>query len=178
MDQTMNGGFELNDCKSEANNCESKSEVNNCESKSEVNACESEVNDCESKYEINDSNGSESDCESNEDIDENTIKYYTLIDPITGKGSGRFCGYTPRQAAAKAFTKMILISKKNNENVSENKIVTIKEVTENSSIEIYKYDASRVKIDPPLELSIKDPTTGDDKKIIYHYRNKIAKKIE
>lgn len=35
------------------------------------------------------------------------MRYFKVVDPITGKGSGRYSGLSPKMAASKAYTKYL-----------------------------------------------------------------------
>ena len=74
--------------------------------------------EAESKIETTDKADSESDSESNENP--NTIRYFKMIDPVTGQASGRFTGYTAKQAASKIFTKMLQKCKIDNNQLHPN----------------------------------------------------------
>ena len=109
------------------------------------------------------------------------IRYFKMVDPSTGNSFGRFTGVTPRQAASKAFTTLLqkrktvgeLVGESINDNQSTE--IHVKESTRGCSGKTYCYKASRTKLPEPLSVSIKNPTTGEEKTIIYKYNNRIIK---
>jgi Non-histone chromosomal protein MC1 len=109
------------------------------------------------------------------DIKEKTdsIRYFKLIDTETNTALGRFTGETPKQAASKAFTKIIQKLRVQNKPVPEETTLYLRESSRGSSRKIYGYKASRQKLPEPQEVVIKDLLTGEAKTISYHYRNKM-----
>lgn len=118
-----------------------------------------------------DSSNSGTSSSSEENPVEQTLRFFKHVD-TDGRSFGTFSGMTPRQAASKAFTKLVIQKKKTGTEIENETPV----VMQDDRDRIYGYVASRTKLDPPHELSIIDNTTGDvKKKITYCYRNQIKK---
>jgi Non-histone chromosomal protein MC1 len=107
--------------------------------------------------------------------DKNLNRYFESINLETGEVFGRFTGQTPKQAASKAFTSLVQKLRVQNKSVPERTTIYLRESTPGSSRKIYGYAASRQKLAEPSKLVIGDPSTGNDKTITYHYRNKVEK---
>src|ERR1700733_2082919 len=107
--------------------------------------------------------------------DGNKKRYFKLIDARTMKTFGRYTGDTPKQAASKGYTKLVQKGKAKGKQPPKELVIYLRESTRNSNRKVYGYTASRVKLDDPQKLNIKDNDTGKEKTIIYNYRNKIKK---
>ncbi len=94
------------------------------------------------------------------------VRYFKLC--LNGSYHGRFSGNTPLEAATKAFTK---IMQENNQNTEIETIIEIKESTRGSNHQTYKFNAKRIKLDVPLEYTIRDAETGNDEILTYNYKN-------
>jgi len=82
-------------------------------------------------------------------------RLYRVVNLSTGITEGRYFGFTPKQAASKAFT-----------HIFKKKIV----------IKFMHIECDRVKLSAPEKLIITDKATGIKKNVTYAYRN-ILKKI-
>lgn len=102
-------------------------------------------------------------------------RFFKMIDPKTGKSTGRYTGDTPKQAASKGFTKMLQKLNIDGKAAKGKFTIYLRESTRGSARKVYVYVAQRKKLDEPQELIIPDAKTGKDKKITYNYRNKIRK---
>jgi hypothetical protein len=102
-------------------------------------------------------------------------RYFKLIDAKTGKSYGRYTGDTPKQAASKGFTKMLQKLKSDGKHPPKQSTIYLRESTRGSARKIYGYEAFRQKLPEPQPLVITDKETGQEKTIIYHFRNKIKK---
>lgn len=88
---------------------------------------------------------------------------------------GRYVGATPKQAAAKGFSKHINKLKKAGKKLPKGKIdIYLRESTQGRHKKIYAYSAERVPIDE-VKLELTDKKTGLSKTIKYNYRNQIHK---
>ena len=103
----------------------------------------------------------------------NQRRYFEVINE-TGKTTGRYTGTTPKQAASKAFTKMVRNAKENNVEITNTDII-LRESTRGSNRKNYGYVATREKLDNPVTLQITDANTEEPKNIIYHYKNNIKR---
>ena len=80
----------------------------------------------------------------------------------------------PSAAASKAYT--VYVKKfKNPEDLPPDVIIRMKEVHKSikTPSTIFTYKCNREKLDPPGEIVIKYKETGQDKKFVYHYRNRV-----
>lgn len=102
-------------------------------------------------------------------------RFFKAINEKDGKGHGRYTGDTPKQAASKGYTKFIQRLKAEGKAIPKTTKIYLRESTRGSNRKVYGYIASRVKLDEPQELTIKDNATGEKKMITYNYRNKIHK---
>jgi hypothetical protein len=102
-------------------------------------------------------------------------RYFKLINPTTNKTYGRYTGDTPKQAASKAFTKLLRQAKQQGELIETTMPIHLKESTRGSSRKVYGYEAGRVALPEPQEIVITDKVTGQEKTITYNYRNMIKK---
>jgi len=103
-------------------------------------------------------------------------RFFKAIDNAGGPSIGRYTGGTPKQAASKAFTKMVRKMKALDGKVPKQPVkLYIKESTRRGPQKMYAYSASRNKLKVPQELIITDKMTGEEKKITYRYRNNIRK---
>ena len=102
-------------------------------------------------------------------------RYFKLINPKTGESFGRYTGATPKQAASKGYTKILEKLQKDGAKIPKETLLYLRESTRNSNRKIYGYTASRTKLSEPQELNITDKLTGNPKKIVYNYRNKVRK---
>lgn len=102
-------------------------------------------------------------------------RYFKLIDPKNKQSFGRYTGATPKQAASKAYTKLLQKLKQSGGSIPKTTTLYLRESTRNSPKKVYGYAASRIKLTEPQQLTIKDKVTGSDKTITYNYRNKIKK---
>jgi hypothetical protein len=111
--------------------------------------------------------------ESSEEKVPNGERYFKLVKSKIGDQEGRFTGRTPKQAASKAFTKLLMKAKENSTMPDQSTKIFIKESTRGSKQKIYGFEAKRVELDQPQELTIMDKSTGQFKTISYKYRNEI-----
>jgi len=81
---------------------------------------------------------------------------------------GRYCGETPQQAAAKAFSVLTKEQKKSKFNFE------LIECTQNSKHKTYSYSGERQKLDVPIKREVKDGT-GKVRTIEIKFANKIRK---
>ena len=102
-------------------------------------------------------------------------RYFKLVDPKTGESKGRYTGDTPKQAASKGYTKMLQELKREGKKAPKQSTIYLRESTRGSARKVYGYEAMRQKLPEPQELNIVDKVTGEEKTIVYHYRNKIHK---
>jgi len=103
-------------------------------------------------------------------------RYFKTIDAKTGDSYGRYTGETPKQAASKAYTKLLQKFKSDGKAVpKQSTTIFLRESTRGSARKIYGYEASRQKLKEPQRLFITDKETGEEKEIVYHFRNKIKK---
>lgn len=103
-------------------------------------------------------------------------RYFKIIDIKTGKTRGRYTGDTPKQAASKGFTKIVQRLKKKGKTIPKTPTtIYLRESTRGRTKKIYGYEASRQKLEEPQILKITNSKTGEKKKIVYLYRNKIKK---
>ncbi|AGF85475.1 hypothetical protein QJ854_gp307 [Moumouvirus goulette] len=105
--------------------------------------------------------------------EESKDRYFKLVDPKTNESYGRYTGGTPKQAASKAYTKTIQKLKSEKKPIPKQSTIILRESTRGSPRKYYGYEASRLKLDKPQELTIN--TDGQEKIIVYHFRNKIKK---
>jgi len=103
----------------------------------------------------------------------NQRRYFKVIDE-TGEPVGRYTGTTPKQAASKAFAKMVRNAKENNVEITNTNII-LRESTRGSNRNTYGYVATREKLDNPVTLQITNANTGEPKNIVYRYKNNIRK---
>jgi len=99
-------------------------------------------------------------------------RYFKLINPTTGECEGRYTGQTPKQAASKAFTKLI---QRGTAQSGVKTDIFIRESTRGCVPKTYGYAAQRTKLANPHELQIADAITGETKTIVMHFRNQIMK---
>lgn len=112
----------------------------------------------------------------NKEGGEQKERYFKLIDAKTGGSYGRYTGDTPKQAASKGYTKMLQkLKSEGKQPPKQATIIYLRESTRGSARKIYGYEASRQKLPEPQELVITDKETGEEKTIVYHYRNRIKK---
>lgn len=112
----------------------------------------------------------------NNNEQERQDRYFKIVNSKTKESKGRYTGDTPKQAASKAFTKMLQQLKKDNQPLpKKSTIIYLRESTRGSARKVYGYEAARLKLDEPQELTIKDKDSGEEKVIVYNYRNKIKK---
>lgn len=156
--------------------------VNTSEEEDNENASEEEdenASDSEKKtkqkHVKNDESSDNENEEGEEEVEKKHHRYFKLIDDKTGKSRGRYTGDTPKQAASKAFTKMLQKLKTENKKLPKESIIYLREATRNSPKKIYGYEAVRVKLEVAQHLEIEDAITGKTKVIVYQYRNKIKK---
>lgn len=98
------------------------------------------------------------------------LRYFKLV--YNGNTSGRYSGRKPKQAANKAYSSVI--KKEGLKNGGGKIQFSIKECTRGSKQKRYTYDASRVKLDNPVEVNIVG-ADGKEKNIIYNYNNVLQK---
>ena len=100
-------------------------------------------------------------------------RFFKIIDAKTGASYGRYTGDTPEQAASKAFTQLLQKMKEEGKAPPEQTIIYLREATRGSARKIYGYEAFRQKLKEPQKLTIRDKNTGEEKEIVYHFRNKL-----
>lgn len=98
------------------------------------------------------------------------LRYFKLV--YKGNTSGRYSGRKPKQAANKAYSSVI--KKEGLQNGGGKIQFSIKECTRGSKQKRYTYDASRVKLDTPVEVNIVG-ADGKEKNITYNYNNVLQK---
>ena len=98
------------------------------------------------------------------------LRYFKLV--YKGNTSGRYSGRKPKQAANKAYSSVI--KKEGLQNGGGKIQFSIKECTRGSKQKRYTYDASRVKLDKPVEVNIVG-ADGKEKNITYNYNNVLQK---
>lgn len=106
---------------------------------------------------------------------EDSERYFKLVDAKTGKSHGRYVGDTPKQAASKGYTKMLRKLKAANKKPPAVSMIYLRESTRGSARKIYGYEASRLELDEPQERTVTDKDTGEEKTIINKFRNRIKK---
>lgn len=118
---------------------------------------------------------SDSEKEESKESDHEEVKerYFKLI--IDGRACGRYTGDTPKQAASKAFTKVLQNARQQGGDIPNEMTIYLKESTRGCDKKIYGYRCSRVKLDQPQSLVITDNDTGQQKTITYEYRNRVCK---
>lgn len=87
-------------------------------------------------------------------------RFFAQVDPNTREFNGRYTGFTPKQAASKAFTNYIRSNRINPHN-----IIFIKETTRMSKNKIYKYTCMRVRNDQQVIIG--------NRNVTYRYVNKL-----
>src|SRR5579883_1821915 len=98
---------------------------------------------------------------------EQKTRYFKCI--FNNEEFGRYSGRTPKQAANKALTSIIK-SNGGNQNCVGNKYnFVLRECTRGFKSKEKEYEGSRVKLDNPIIVKIKD----GDKEICYKYLNKV-----
>jgi len=102
-------------------------------------------------------------------------RYFKFINLKTNESYGRYTGDTPKQAASKGYTKLLKKLKDEGKVAPNKTIIYVRESTRGSGRKIYGYEAYRQELPKPQELFIQDKLTGEEKKIVYNYRNKIKK---
>lgn len=100
-------------------------------------------------------------------------RFFKLIGPDS-TGIGRYTGNTPRQAASKAFTRLIQEKKRNNVEIANPTTVRVRECTRGSPRKEFVYSCDQVELSSPQSLVINLPN-GENKTITYRYRNQIHK---
>ena len=108
-------------------------------------------------------------------VDKGKKRFFKIIDAKTGASCGRYTGETPKQAASKGFTKLHQKMKEEGKAPPKQTIIYLRESTRNSARKIYGYEAFRQKLKEPQKLTITDKNTGEEKEIVYRFRNKIKK---
>jgi hypothetical protein len=106
---------------------------------------------------------------------ESKCRYFKALYPNSGKYCGRYTGVTPKQAASKAFTKLLQIKKREGSEIPTSMPIYLRESTRGSSRKVYGYEASQQKLSEPQQLIITDKETGTEKTIEYSYRNSTKK---
>lgn len=91
-------------------------------------------------------------------------RYFRLINNITGKTFGRYCGKTPKQAANKAFSSLV----KRNKNINGIINFSIIECTLHSNKSIYKYTGERLNIENGFTRILRN-----NNQFQYKFKNKI-----
>lgn len=152
---------------------------------SKSSSSDSESSDTENKQPNlkpieNISENSSSDSESDSDdikmnnVPTNKKRYFKYID-TDGTAIGRYTGATPKQAACKAFTKLVQRNKLSGIDMATTTIISLKESTRKSARRTFTYSATRRRLDNPQSVEIVDKLTGQTKHITYEYRNDIRK---
>lgn len=107
--------------------------------------------------------------------EERTVRYFTCC-VVDENGQeqiiGRYSGLKPKQAAAKALTR--LFQQKRTENDESKIVFGIKECTRGRKPKTYMYEGQRQKLAEPEEIEIK-MSNGAMKKISYTHTNRIVK---
>ncbi|AYV84928.1 MAG: hypothetical protein Satyrvirus1_14 [Satyrvirus sp.] len=112
-----------------------------------------------------------------ENIDaDDKCRYFKVKDLDSNKFVGKYCGNTPKQAASKAYTKLVQIKHQTNDGtILDKNIICLKEYTKTKPHKLFYYEVSRQKLDDPQTLKIFDKDTNETRTIYYSYRNKIKK---
>lgn len=98
-----------------------------------------------------------------------TDRTFTIVDyPKRGDTYGRYIASHPIYAAKKALTQLSRKIDLENTNKKNIMVFTIRETTNNSNKNLYKYAGTRIKLDKPLVVK------RNGKKIVYKYRNIIT----
>lgn len=136
----------------------------------------------ESESEENESEESESEENESEERNNRTEpqeaprqRFFKLIGP-DGTSQERYTGQTPKQAASRAFTKMIMDDKKRGEYIDEDnseKIVHIQESTRGRPNTDFWYKGKRIQLDNPQHHTIN--VNGIVRTITYNYSNAVTK---
>lgn len=110
------------------------------------------------------------------------INYYTEVDINTGNEHGRYYGKTPKQAASKAYSKIIESLKFRGLPVKKKTQIFIRQTSPGRSKgKIFGYEATRETLNPPQTREIHkngklviDPKTGKPKVITFHFKNSLV----
>lgn len=98
---------------------------------------------------------------------EQKIRYFKCI--FNNQEFGRYSGRTPKQAANKALTSIIKSNGGNKKCVGNKYNFVLRECTRGYKSKEKKYEGSRIKLDKPIIVNIKD----GNKVIHYEYLNKV-----
>lgn len=106
-----------------------------------------------------------------------TTRYFKIVG-TDGQMTGRYSGSTPKQAASKAFTKVLqqnqMITDGNDrDSCIETTKIILRESTRGSNRKMYAYTASRIKLSEPNRMEIRDVHSGKSTYIEYDYQNKV-----
>lgn len=113
-------------------------------------------------------------------------RYFKLFDIKTNESTGRYKGETPKQAASKAYTKMIRSMAKNGQKIPTYSNIYLRESTRTpqqvdgasrviTKKKIYGYRAHRNPVTPVQKVTVVNKITGEEKEITHRYRNDIKK---
>lgn len=105
------------------------------------------------------------------DIGKKKTRYFKCM--YNDKVFGRYSGIKPKQAANKALTTIIKDNGGNEKCIDKVFNFKMVECTRGSKRKISAYEGKRVKLDKPLEITIK--SGGNEKKIVYKFNNKLHK---
>jgi hypothetical protein len=92
-----------------------------------------------------------------------------------GSASGRYISNTPRSAASKGLTQYLRKLKKEGKKIPPQTKMYLSETTLNSKKRLYAYVAKREPLPEPQTVPVPDIKTGEQKHIVYNFRNKITK---
>lgn len=96
------------------------------------------------------------------------IRKFKILD--NGVLSGRYKGWSAKQAATKAFTSLIKNKKKNGEQFDQSIKFTIVESTRGSNNKQYNYIGELVELKKPVKIQFGNGTT-----IVHKYKNNIVR---
>ena len=104
-------------------------------------------------------------------VSEVNMRSFRLFDPKTGEViGGRYRGRNPRQAASKAYTKLL---KSDELDGSEETTLHIKESTRGGNRRIFAYSANREELKNPQKVELVGP--NGPRVICYRFKNRISK---
>lgn len=117
-------------------------------------------------------------------------RYFKVIDPVTGECQGRYTGTTPKQAASKAFTKVIQRQKQamrdadsdaDSDTDSDADVqvdstpIYLRESTRASDRKVFGYTCKKIQLDEPIERHITSER-GETITISQYSKNHIEKR--
>jgi hypothetical protein len=101
-------------------------------------------------------------------------RYFSFVDPQTGISRGRYTGKGPQQAASKCFTKYVQVQMHSlRPPVQRNFRLYMREVTRGSPHKIYAYECTRIVLQQPQEIRIRDVQSGAERLIVHRHKNRV-----